>query len=386
MNGFWMSHNIMFWTFWSAALFLIYTFAGYPLLLWVVSLFWNRPRRRSPVEPTVSIIIAAHNEAVGISKKILNCLELSYPSEKYEIIVASDGSTDETADIVRSFAHRGVKLVEIPDRRGKQYAQLQARDLARGEIFVFTDTGVELDPGGLHKIVSNFADPAVGCVSSEDQLVKQRSWLGEQSYVQFEMWVRRLESRIGSLVTASGSFFAARPSVCERWHIDQTSDFFVPLHAVSQGLRVVVDPESVGRYGLVRSERDELKRKIRTIVNGLHVFFSHSQLLNPFRFGLFSWQLVSHKLFRWLTPCAILVLFVSNLFLWNIGGFYRISLAFQAALLVAGLLALAARNLAEWKPIRLAGYLLLGNAATLIAWFYFLSGERFVSWQPTRRS
>lgn len=376
----------MFWAFWSAVLFMIYTFIGYPVLLWAVSRFRNRPHERVPIEPMVSIIIAAHNEAAGISKKLLNCLELSYPSEKYEILVASDGSTDGTADIVRSFAPRGVKLIEIADRRGKQYAQLQARDVARGEIFVFTDTGVELEHWGLQKIVSNFADPSVGCVSSEDQLVKQKSWLGEQSYVQFEMWVRRLESRIGSLVTASGSFFAARPSVCEPWHIDQTSDFFVPLHAVSRGLRVVVDPESVGRYGVARSERDELKRKIRTIVNGLHVFFSHSRLLNPFRFGLFSWQLVSHKLFRWLTPCAMLVLFASNLFLWTTGGLYRICLVFEAALLVAGLLALAARSPVGWKPIKLAGYFLLGNFATLIAWFYFLSGEKFVSWQPTQRS
>ena len=376
----------MFWTFWSAALFLIYTFAGYPVLLWIVSRFRNCPHARTPIEPTVSIIIAAHNEVTTISKKLLNCLELSYPSDRYEILVASDGSTDGTPDLVRSFAARGVILIDIPDRQGKQYAQLQARDLARGEILVFTDAGVEIDVNGLQEIVSNFGDPSVGCVSSEDELVKQKSGLGEQAYVGFEMWVRRLESRIGSLVTASGSFFAARSSLCSRWHVDQTSDFFVPLHVVNQGLRVVVDPKSIGRYSVVRSERDELKRKVRTIVNGLHVFFSHSQLLNPLRFGLFSWQLVSHKLFRWLTPCAFLLLFISNLFLWPLSGFYRSCLALEVGLLMAGLLALAAKSLAGWKPMKLAGYFLLGNAATLMAWFYFLSGEKFVSWQPTQRS
>ena len=110
------------------------------------------------------IIIAAHNEAAGISRKILNCLEFAYPNDRYEIFIASDGSTDGTVDIVRSFAARGVKLIEIPDRHGKQYAQLRARDLARGEILGFTDAGVELNSDALQTIVSNFADPSVGCV------------------------------------------------------------------------------------------------------------------------------------------------------------------------------------------------------------------------------
>jgi cellulose synthase/poly-beta-1,6-N-acetylglucosamine synthase-like glycosyltransferase len=381
-----MAHSIVLWVFWSSALFLIYTFAGYPVILLVLSFFHNQAHERAPVQPMVSIIIAAHNEAIGISKKILNCLELTYPSDRYEILVASDGSTDGTADIVRSFASRGVKLIEIPDRRGKQYAQLQARDVARGEILVFTDAGVELNSDALQTIVSNFADPCVGCVSSEDQVVRHPSWKGEQSYVSFEMWIRRMESRIGSLVTASGSFFAARRGVCETWHTDQTSDFFVVLNTVNNGMRAVVDPDSIGRYGLAQSDTGELQRKIRTIVNGLEVFFTHLDLLNPFRYGLFSWQLISHKLFRWLTPCAIVMLFTSNLFLWTTSDFYRVCLMLQTGLYGAGMLALAAKSLAGWKPIKMAGYFLLGNAATLMAWFYFLSGEKFVSWQPTQRS
>ena len=376
----------MVWVFWSAAGFFIYTFAGYPLVLWLISLWHSRPHRRAAIQPQVSIIIAAHNEAAAIRGKILNCLELSYPEDKYEIIVSSDGSDDGTTEIVRSFSQQGVKLIDIPYRRGKQYAQMLARDASRGEILVFTDAGVELEPDSLQKIVSNFADPLVGCVSSEDQLIKDKGgWIGERFYVQLEMRLRRLESRIGSVVSASGSFFAARRSVCEFWYTDQTSDFFVPLNAVSRGLRAAVDPESIGRYGLVRSEKDELQRKVRTIVNGLHVFFSHHHLLNPFRYGLFSWQLISHKLFRWLTPFAILLLMISNLSLWNASTFYRACLALQVGVHGAGLLALAADRLTQWKPIKLAGYFLLGNAATLMAWSYFLAGEKFVTWQPTRR-
>ena len=371
--------------FWLTVLFLFYTLAGYPLALWVVSRFRNRPHHREAITPSVSIIVAAHNEAEGIANKILNCLDLTYSADKCEIIVASDGSKDGTADIVRSFANRGVQLIDIPERRGKQFAQLQARDRARGDILVFTDAGVELDPDALQTIVANFADPEVGCVSSEDQIVKRPDWKGEQSYVSFEMGMRRLESRIGSLVTASGSFFAARRTVCEPWYTDKTSDFFVVLNTVGAGMRAVVDPASIGRYGLSRSDSGELQRKVRTIVNGLDVFFAHIDLMNPFRYGFFSWQLVSHKLFRWLVPTALLILLVSTFFLWKSGPFYQICLIGQVGIYGSGLLALTAHRFATWKPAKLAGYFLLGNTATLMAWFYFLSGEKFVSWQPTQR-
>jgi glycosyltransferase involved in cell wall biosynthesis len=371
--------------FWSTVLFLFYTFAGYPLVLWMVSRFRSRPHHRAAIVPSVSVIIAAHNEAGVIANKIWNCLRLDYPVEKREIIIASDGSDDGTVEIARSFAKQGVQVIDIRERRGKQFAQLQARDLAAGEILVFTDVGVELDHEALRNIVANFADTSVGCVSSEDQVLQNGRKQGEQSYVNFEMWMRRLESRIGSLVTASGSFFAARRSVCETWHTDQTSDFFVVLNAVENGMRAVVDPESIGRYGLSCSDKGELQRKVRTIVNGLEVFFTHLKLANPLRYGFFSWQVISHKLFRWLVPIAILVLLVSNAFLWRVGRFYQLCFVLQVVVYGTGMLALVATRALPWKTGKLAGYFLLGNAATVMAWFYFLSGEKFVSWQPTQR-
>ncbi len=377
----------MTWLFWLAAALLFYTFAAYPLLLWLLSLGRRDPRRREPIRPSVSVIVTAHNEEAQIRRKVLNCLALDYPKDCCEILVASDGSTDRTAAIVSSFAQRGVRLVELPERRGKQYAQLAARNASRGEILVFTDAGVDLPANALNEMVSNFADPAVGCVSSEDRVAQQqRGWVGERVYVQFEMWLRRMESRAGSLVTASGSFFGVRRAVCDDWHADQTSDFFLPLHAIALGLRAVVDPASVGSYAAPQSPGSELHRKVRTIVNGLHVFFSHWRLLNPFRHGLVAWQLVSHKLCRWLIPFAILALLVSSVALWRAGFFYRLCACLLAAGIGTGILGLAAGRLTKWKPLRLAGYFLLGNAATLMAWSYFIAGERFVTWQPTRRA
>ncbi len=375
----------MAYLFWASAIFLAYVFAGYPALLFVLARLRGRPHRRQAIEPSVSLVIAAHNEERQIGGKILNCLALDYPREKMEIIFASDGSSDRTMEIARSFEERGVRVVESGERRGKQHAQMLALQASRGEVIVFTDVGTRLEPDGLRRILANFADPAVGSVSSEDDVAGGEG-KAERSYVNLEMRLRRMESRVNSVVSASGSFFAARRAACDVWHTDQTSDFFVPLNAVTMGMRSVVDPESVGRFDAAGTESAELARKIRTIVNGLHVFFNHLYLLNPRAYRFFSWQLVSHKLFRWLTPFAFLGLFTASAFLARSGVFYAAAFVLQASLYGAGALALATGRARRWKPIRMAGYFLLVNAATVLAWFSYLAGERFVTWQPTERN
>ncbi len=375
----------MFWIFWASVVLLAYTFAGYPLLLGLISLVRRRPHHRAPIRPTVSLIIPVHNEAGTLREKIENSLALRYPPEKREIIIASDGSSDGSVELVRSYAHAGLKLVDIPERHGKHYAQMMARDLSSGEILVFTDVSVRLEETALEAIVSNFADPSVGCVSSEDQVMTGKGGVGEGFYVRLEMGLRRLEATTGSLVGVSGSFFAARRPICEVWHSNQSSDFFVPLHTVARGMRTVVDSEARGLYGTARQEKTELYRKVRTVVNGLDVFFTHLELLNPLRHGFFSWQLFSHKLCRWLAPFGFAAVLISSLFLWKHGWLYRAALVSLAALLLCGLAALSFRGI-ESRIFRLAGFFLMGSAATIVAWLKFCSGERFVIWQPTRRA
>jgi glycosyltransferase involved in cell wall biosynthesis len=377
----------MAWLFWSSLAFLAYTFFGYSVLLWIITQVRSRRHQRAPIWPTVTVIITAHNEERQIGEKIRNTLELRYPADKRQVIVASDGSSDGTVDIVRRFADRGVELVELPERRGKHHAQMLARDASRGEILVFTDASIELEPGMLERLVSNFADPAVGCVSTEDKLVGGiEGTIGEGLYVRYEMWLRRLESEAGSLVSASGSCFAARHELCDDWRPGQSSDFFIPLHAVARKMRAVIDPECRARFGAVRRQKDEFQRKVRTIVHGLNVFFTHLEMLQPLRHGLFSWQFASHKLCRWLVPLAALTLLVSNVFLRSDHLFYRVFLLLQCALYAAGLLATLAVGLQRFRPFRLASFFVLGTAATLVAWVTFASGETFVSWEPSRRT
>ena len=372
--------------FWSALAFVVYTLVGYPTLLWLVSLVRRRTDQQGDIEPTVSVIIVGHNEASTIADKIKNTLAFDYPKEKLEIVVGSDGSTDATVAIVRSFAGQGVKLLESVERRGKHYMQMAARDVARGEILVFTDASILVEPQVLRRMVSHFADSSVGAVSSVDQLLDaKKDWVGEHFYVYGEMGLRHLEARVSSLVSLSGALFSARRSLCDTWYPDQSSDFFLALNAVACGLRAVQDSECRARLGIVRSEKAEQSRKVRTIVHGLVVFFSHWKLVNPIRYGLFSWQLVSHKLCRWLLPFGIIAVFVSNLFLWQVGPFYQLFLILQLLGYGVGLVSYAGGGVAKSGVLRLATFFVLGNVATLVAWWKFCRGEKMVTWEPSQR-
>lgn len=375
----------MVWLFWTAVGFLLYTAFGYPVLLWCLSRFVQRRHQPRPIHPFISIIVPAHNEERIIGRKLDNLLEQSYPSDKMQIIVVSDGSSDRTEQIVRGFGGRGVTLMSLALCHGKHHAQKLARDASSGEILVFTDAAIMLPKSGIEQIISNFSDPMIGCVSSEDEIVGSRSF-GETAYVRFEMWLRKLESRIGSAIGASGSLFAARRDLCEDWHIEQSSDFFIPLHAAERKLRVVVDSQCRAEYGVTGSNAAEFNRKVRTIVHGLDVVASHRSLLNPFRHGIISWQLLSHKVFRWCVPFALMALLVAASCLWNHGALYKVMVVMQLAFYAAGIMGLASDWFSRFKPFRLAGFFLIGNTATFVAWLKLCRGEKYVVWQPTPRS
>ena len=381
-----MATEFMVSVFWTAVAFVAYTLVGYPTLLWIRSLLWPRHHRRAENIPTVTVIVVVHNAAAIITDKLKNTLAFDYPRDKLDIIIGSDGSTDETPQIVRQFARQGVKLVESRTWIGKHHVQMVARDVAQGEILVFTDASIHVRPDVLRKMVSHFVDGSIGCVCSADEMSQNnKSWMGETIYVYGEMGLRRLESKVNSLVSLSGSLFAVRKSLCEEWHPDMSSDFFLALHAVARRLRSVLDPECQAHVGVVGSERAELSRKVRTIVHGLAVFFSHLELLNPLRYGFFSWQLASHKLFRWLLPFAFLAALVSNCFLWAAGPFYQFALIAQLVGYGSGLLANTGGAFARIGPFRLANFFLMGNIATLLAWWKLCRGEKIVTWEPSRR-
>ncbi|MFV9645052.1 MAG: glycosyltransferase family 2 protein [Desulfobacterales bacterium] len=262
--------------------------------------------------PSVSFIITAYNEEKRIKQKIENSLTQDYPKEKLEIIIASDCSSDKTDEIVRSFEDKGIKLVRAPERKGKENAQKHAVDAASGEILVFSDVATILRPNAITNIVKNFSDPTIGCVSSEDKFIdKDGNVSGEGAYVKHEMFLRKLESKVNTLVGLSGSFFAARREICKDWAIDLQSDFNTLLNSIKLGLKGISDPNSIGYYQNIADEKKEFNRKARTVLRGISVLMRNFSLLNPIKYGLFSWQLFSHKLCRWFVPFFLIIAFMA---------------------------------------------------------------------------
>jgi len=368
--------------FWSAILFIFYSYLGYPLLLFGLGVLRNRSVRKGDITPPASFIITAYNEEDRIREKLENTLQQDYPRQKLEIFVASDCSNDRTDEIVESFASQGVRLVRAERRGGKEAAQKLAVSAASGEILVFSDVATILPVNGITNIVRNFHDRTVGCVSSVDRVFGSAG--GEGSYVRYEMLLRSLETRVGSLVGLSGSFFAARREVCRNWHPELQSDFNTLLNAVQLGFRGVSDPASVGYYKNIADESREYERKVRTVLRGISVFMKSLPMLNPFRYGLFSWQLFSHKLCRWLVSIALIVAFASNAFLIHRSSFYLFLFVLQLAFYVLAFGGVKL-NLSSPGILRIPSFFVLVNLSILSAWFRYFRGQRIVSWEPSER-
>lgn len=372
--------------FWLSVGFVWYAYAGYPLLLWSLSWFRSQVVRKDAVQPSVAFIITAYNEEKRIREKLENTLAQDYPKDRLDIVVASDCSIDRTDAIVQSFQPAGVRLARLARKGGKEAAQKFAVGSTSSDILVFSDVATMLPPGGISTIVKNFADPTVGCVSSVDCFVDQDGQVsGEGAYVKYEMWLRQLETTVNSLVGLSGSFFAARREVCQDWAADLQSDFNTLLNSVRKGLRGVSDAESVGYYKNLADERKEYERKVRTVVRGISVFMRSLALLNPFKYHLFAWQLVSHKLCRWMVPFALIIAFVTNGLLSLDPGWYRTLFLGQVAFYGLAVLYLWSRGLPKVAMLRLPSFFVMVNLSILDAWFRYLRGDRILYWDPSKR-
>ncbi|RIL01393.1 MAG: glycosyltransferase family 2 protein [Proteobacteria bacterium] len=363
-----------------AAAWVAFAYAGYPLALWLLGRVSPRPVQRAAHAPSLSVIVAVHDGAARLACKLEETCALAYPGAK-EILVASDASADATDAIARSFAARGVRLVRLARRGGKEAAQAAAIAAARGEILVFTDVGAEIEPGALAGLVAPFADPRVGCVSSEDLVDRDE---GEGAYAAYEMAIRRLESRAGSLVGCSGSLFAARRSLCDPWPAHLASDFRIALEAARRGLRAVSEPAARARIAPVRDPRREWARKVRTVRRGVAVLCAYPDLLAPRR-GRVAFALWGHKVARFTAPAALAVLLAASAVAATESAAARALLAGQLAFYALGAASLASRSLRRATLPRLAGFFLLVNASILVAWGHHLAGRRAVAWTPTAR-
>jgi glycosyltransferase involved in cell wall biosynthesis len=374
--------------FFISVIFILYAYFIYPISIYIIG--FVRKDKKNILDgnnPYVTIIITAFNEEKRIKRKIENTLAITYPKEILQIIVSSDGSNDKTTEIVETFREKGIELLDIGQRGGKENAQKESLKYAKGEIIVFTDVATMLDPSGVEQIVSNFADPTIGCVSSEDQVVgKDGKQSGENFYVRYEMWLRRMESKANSPVGLSGSFFAARKMVCQDFSEDMDSDFRTLLNTVKMGMRGTIDPKALGYYLDVSDPRLEFERKVRTILRGITLFFRNTEFLNIFKYGLFSYQYFCHKLLRWLVPFFLIIAFITNFFLATTSKIYFIlivgQMLFYGPIILTKIYDVYSSS---WKILKIPVYFIIVNASIFVAWWRYLRQQRIVMWTPSDR-
>jgi len=370
----------------TSILLVFYAYFGYPLTLCILRFIKRNTVSKAPFIPSVSLIITACNEERRIRNKLENTIALDYPREKLQVIVASDGSTDKTNEITRSYTSHGIELLDFPERRGKENAQKDAVLHSTGEVIVFSDVATRIAPHGLREITANFADPSVGCVSSVDKIIGSDGMpCGEGFYVKYEMWLRDLESQVNSLVGLSGSFFAARSEVCRDFSADMQSDFRTVLSSMRMGLRGVSDPDSIGYYQDISDSRREFDRKVRTVLRGLTVFFRNLEFLNPFRYGLFSYQYFCHKLLRWLVPFFLFTALAANVALSMNSAVYLMILILHLAFYGSAIGGLAAKLPPTCASVKIPMYFVTVNLAILVAWWRYIGGKRMVMWAPSER-
>lgn len=374
-------------TFWAAALIVTYAYLGYPALLVLFSRC--RPAstvRRGCFQPTVTVLIIVHNEGRRIEAKIRNCLELRYPCKLLDILVASDGSTDRTEEIVAGFAEQGVQLLALPTPNGKATALAHAVAECRGEILVLCDARQELEPGAVRELVANFADPTVGAVSGELILrvpPGSAAGAGVGAYWRYEKAIRRLESQLGSTVGVTGAIYAIRrelfPALDPRTILD---DVAVPMAVVMAGHRVVFEPRALAFDDVSPEDGHEYRRKVRTLAGNFQLVALYPRLMSP-RHNRLLWQFVSHKLSRLAAPwCLALILLSSALLAVDGSNFDRAAVTAQVlfyALALGG----------WWLPrcgvgTRLTSVpyaFVLMNCAAAAALFRFLRGSQKVAWR-----
>lgn len=373
--------------FWISAALVLYSYAGFPLLVWIRSLVVHRSYREDDVQPSISMIVAAHNEAASIGAKIENILALDYPSERLKIFVASDGSDDGTDEIAESYANQGVRLLKLP-RRGKIAALNAAAAAAPGELLVFSDANSMFAPDALRRLVRPFSDPRIGGVAGDQRYLKETSGgnAGERAYWSFERQLKRLQSRSGSTISATGAIYAVRRKLFLPAPSSVTDDFTISTGVIEQGYRLVFAPDAVAFEPVSKASGNEFGRKVRIATRGLRAVIARRKLLNPIRFGFYSLQLFSHKVARRLVAVPLCVLLVTSLLAWNEGNVYRLAAVLQTAFIALGIAGLLLEGswLGRRKLTSLPAYFLVVNTAMLIALVNVVIGRRIDLWQPER--
>ncbi|MDO7911449.1 glycosyltransferase [Pseudomonas monteilii] len=371
--------------FWMCLLLPVYAWIGYPVLLTLAAPFFPR-RRLSPLAPQqVSVVIAAHNEARHIVDKLRSVLRQDYQAADLQVVVVSDGSTDDTVQLARSLGDPRVEVLDLP-RLGKAGVLNAGVEVSRGELLVFTDADNQWADDTLGLLLAPFADPEVGASAGHMiiPVVGKGLSLGDSLYRHYEAWVRKVENRTGCMVSADGALLALRRSLYQAVPKQVNDDFFISTCAPAAGKRIVYVPEAIVLDQGVDEADKQFRRRQRVTVGGLLSLAARRELLNPLRHGLYAIALISHKLIRRLAPVLLLPLLLANLWLALEPGLFRWMLVAQLlgyGVAVLGLLDVRRRLP---KPFRLAAFLLVTLAGMSVGLWQFLRGHSYSQWNPNQ--
>jgi len=366
----------------------LYTYLGYPVLTLFLSLFINNKVNRGDDEPKVAFLITAYNEEKNIHEKLENTLSLDYPKEKLEIIVASDSSSDQTDEIVKKF-RKGVILFRVEGRVGKTETQNQAVKIAKGDIIIFSDATANYKKDAIRKIVRNYHDPSIGAVSGRYEYVNPKGasvGLGTILFWKYENSVKSRQTQIKTVTGCCGCIYSVRRVLYEPLPRDIISDLVEPLKILEKGYRIAFEPEAVAYEETTETSKEEFSMRVRVISRGMHGLWYMRRLFNPMQYGFVSFQLLSHKVLRWMIPFGLPLLLVSNFFLlgkWKIYDiFFILQILFYFGAAAGYLLD---RKGKKAKLLALPLYYCIVNAASINAFFRTIFGKKSVTWETVRQ-
>jgi cellulose synthase/poly-beta-1,6-N-acetylglucosamine synthase-like glycosyltransferase len=378
-------------TFWISAGLVAYAYAAYPVLIWCLSRVFGRavqpPHVKEEELPGVALLIAAHNEEAVISDRIENALRTDYPRDRFRIVVASDGSADETATIVRRYADRGVVLLDYKARRGKASVLNAAVATLDSELVLLSDANTHMNPDAARKIARWFANPAVGAVCGRLTLTDSATGANADGvYWKYETFLKKCEGRLGALLGSNGAIYAIRRDVYipipDGTIVD---DFVIPLLAKQRtGCGIVYECAAVAHEETAPNIRSEFQRRVRIGAGGFQAIALLWRLLDP-RQGWVAFTFFSHKILRWLCPLGLIGAFLSGLALWE-HPFYAVALAAQLAFFAAAAVATWLPNLRLARALRVPAMFASMNVALLLGLWRWVLGNQTGTWKRTARS
>jgi len=374
--------------FWMLMGLVAYVYVGYPLLLrFLCFVTGGKTVRYGEHRPAVTLVVSAFNEDDVIAQKIVNSLQLDYPQDLLEILIVSDASDDGTDGIVQGYAADGVRLLRMQDRSGKTLGLNEAVKVASGNIIVFSDANAMYKPDAINALVRNFHDPNVGAVVGESTYSDSSNDAekSESAYWRYETAIKHLESRLGSVVGGDGAIYAIRKEFYRPMSADALSDFVNPCQIVEQGKRCLYEPDAISVEEAAGSFDKEFGRKVRIVNRAWRATMSMKHLLNPFRYGFFAIELLSHKLLRWLVPAMLIVLLVANLFLVAWHSVYQVTFGLQ---LLFYSLAVVGKALSKRHELPMVLYIpyyfSLVNIASALGILDAYRGKTYTTWSTAR--